>query len=194
MGEFLAEATRARLNIIICGMTGSGKTTLAQAIANEIDPDERLITIEDTPEWRDLRQQNRVALFYSKGDQGTAQVRSEELLEASLRMRPNRVLMQELRDGAAFTYLRAVVAGHPGSITTCHADNAAGVFNALRLMIRQHPAGSTMGDADVRDLLRQMVHVVVYCERDSEDRFSTPEVLYGDDIRHAAGGPNGVPA
>lgn len=182
--RFLREAVRSHRNIILCGRTSSGKTTRGAALAREIGPDERLITIEDTPEWTTLPQTNRVALYYSKGDQGTARVRSEELLEASLRMRPDRVLMQELRDGAAFTYLRAVVAGHPGSITTCHADNAAGAFDALRLMVRQHPAGSTLGDADVRALLRQMIHVVVYCKRDGT-RFSTPEILFGDDIREA---------
>jgi len=92
-------------------------------------------------------------------------VRTEDLLEASLRMRPDRVLMQELRDGAAFAYLRGVVAGHPGSITTLHAQSTAGAFDALRLMVRQHPAGATLADADVRELLSQMVDIVVHCER-----------------------------
>jgi len=182
--EFLAAAVKARRNILICGRTGSGKTTLGAAVARQIPRHERLITIEDTPEWTGLPQKNRVSLYYSKGDQGAARVRSEELLEASLRMRPDRVLMQELRDGAAFTYLRAVVAGHPGSITTCHAETAAGAFDALRLMVRQHPAGATLGDADVRALLRQMVHVVVHCGRDG-NRFHVTDILFGDAIRKA---------
>ncbi len=162
---FLSAAVLARKNILICGATGSGKTTLARALIEEIPIDERLITIEDTPEWEAIPHRNRVALFYSKGDQGSARVRSEDLLEASLRMRPDRVLVQELRDGAAFAYLRGVVAGHPGSITTLHAQSAAGAFDALRLMVRQHPAGATLADADVRALLSQMVDIVVHCER-----------------------------
>ena len=162
---FLASAVLARRNILICGATSSGKTTLARALIEEIPPGERLITIEDTPEWDAIPHLNRVALFYSKGDQGVAQVRTEDLLEASLRMRPDRVLMQELRDGAAFAYLRGVVAGHPGSITTLHAQSTAGAFDALRLMVRQHPAGATLADADVRELLSQMVDIVVHCER-----------------------------
>jgi type IV secretion system protein VirB11 len=125
-----------------------------------------------------------VALFYSKGDQGSARVRSEDLLEASLRMRPDRVLMQELRDGAAFAYLRGVVAGHPGSITTLHAQSAAGAFDALRLMVRQHPAGATLGDADVRELLLQMVDIVVHCERHS-NTFNVTE-LWWKECHHAA--------
>jgi type IV secretion system protein VirB11 len=163
--RFLSAAVRARKNILICGATGSGKTTLARALIEEIPNEERLITIEDTPEWEAIPQRNRVALFYSKGDQGSARVRSEDLLEASLRMRPDRVLMQELRDGAAFTYLRGVAAGHPGSITTLHAQSARGAFDALRLMVRQHPAGATLADADVRALLAQMIDIVVHCKR-----------------------------
>jgi type IV secretion system protein VirB11 len=179
---FLAGAVPARKNILICGATGSGKTTLARALIEEIPAGERLITIEDTPEWNAIPHRNRVALFYSKGDQGSALVRSEDLLEASLRMRPDRVLMQELRDGAAFAYLRGVVAGHPGSITTLHAQSAAGAFDALRLMVRQHPAGATLGDADVRELLSQLVDIVVHCERRG-DAFSVNELWWKEACR-----------
>ena len=182
--SFLSSAVLARKNILICGATGSGKTTLARALIEEIPGEERLITIEDTPEWEAIPQRNRVALFYSKGDQGSARVRSEDLLEASLRMRPDRVLMQELRDGAAFAYLRSVVAGHPGSITTLHAQSAAGAFDALRLMVRQHPAGATLADADVRSLLSQMVDIVVHCERRG-NAFAVSE-LWWKEARHAA--------
>jgi len=179
---FLAGAVPARKNILICGATGSGKTTLARALIEEIPAGERLITIEDTPEWDAIPHRNRVALFYSKGDQSSAPVRSEDLLEASLRMRPDRVLMQELRDGAAFAYLRGVVAGHPGSITTLHAQSAAGAFDALRLMVRQHPAGATLGDADVRELLSQLVDIVVHCERRG-DAFSVNELWWKEACR-----------
>ena len=181
---FLSAAVVARKNILICGATGSGKTTLARALIEEIPAGERLITIEDTPEWDAIPHRNRVALFYSKGDQGSARVRSEDLLEASLRMRPDRVLMQELRDGAAFAYLRGVVAGHPGSITTLHAQSAEGAFDALRLMVRQNSAGATLHDADVRELLSQMVDIVVHCERRS-DTFTVNELWWKESC-HAA--------
>jgi len=177
--EFLPAAVEAKRNILICGATGSGKTTLARALIEAIPADERLVTIEDTPEWEGLPHRNRVALFYSKGDQGSARICSEDLLEASLRLRPDRVLMQELRDGAAYSYLRGAVAGHPGSITTLHAGSAMGAFDALRLMVRQHPAGATMADRDVRDMLLAMVDVVVHCERHGND-FSVTEVYWKD--------------
>jgi len=173
---FLPSAVEARKNIIIAGATGSGKTTLARALMDAIPKHERLVTIEDTPEWT-LTHSNRVSLYYSRGDQGVARVRSEDLLVASLRMRPDRVLMQELRDGAAFDYLRGVVAGHPGSITTLHAGSAAGAFDAIRLMIRQNAAGATLSDKDVHDLLRTHIDVVVHCQRDGND-FSVTEAYW----------------
>lgn len=163
---FFPLAVRARKNIIACGATGSGKTTVARALIQAIPLDERLITIEDTPEFGQLRQRNVVNLFYSKGDQGLARVRSEELIEASLRMRPDRVLMQELRDGAAFSFIRGVASGHPGSITTCHAETPDGAFDVLRLMVKQHKAGKHMADADTRTLLRQHIDVVIHCAKD----------------------------
>ena len=162
----LADAVRAQKNILICGATGSGKTTLARALIAEIPDYERIITIEDTAEWLDLPQRNRVALFYSKGQQAGNAVTSVQLIESSLRMKPDRVLMGELRDDAAFTYLRSVVAGHPGGITTLHADTARGAFDALRLMVRQDESGRSMEDKDVKELLLQRVGLVAHCHHD----------------------------
>jgi len=164
----LVEAVHQRRNILIAGATNTGKTTLAQALIAIIPLLERIITVEDTPEWNRLPHHNRVALYYSKGEQGTAAIRPEELLEASLRMRPDRVLMGELRDGAAWTYLRSIVAGHPGCITTLHANSAEGAFNALRLMMRQNQEGRTMPDDVITGLLRDLVDIVVHLERDKD--------------------------
>jgi type IV secretion system protein VirB11 len=162
----LAQAVREQRNILICGATGSGKTTLARALIAEIAEYERIVTIEDTAEWLDLPQRNRVALYYSKGQQSGNAITAVQLIESSLRMRPDRVLMGELRDDAAFTYLRSVVAGHPGGITTLHADNARGAFDALRLMVRQDPSGRSMDDKDVKELLLQRVGLVAHCHHD----------------------------
>lgn len=175
--SFLPLAVASRKTLLISGDTGSGKTTLAKALIEAIPLEERLVTIEDTAEFVGLPHRNRVALFYSKGDQGLARVMPEDLIEAALRMRPDRVLMQELRDGAAFTFMRSVAAGHPGSITTCHASSALGAFDALRLMVKQHPAGRHLLDADVAALLRSLVDVVVHC-RKANGRFGVEEVLY----------------
>lgn len=175
--EFFPLAVQAKKTIIATGDTGSGKTTFAKALIQAIPLDERLVTIEDTAEFIGLPQRNLVSLFYSKGDQGVARVRSEDLIEAALRMRPDRVLMQELRDGAAFTFVRSIAAGHPGSITTCHAGSASGAFDALRLMVKQHEAGKHLADSDVDTLLRQLVDVVAHCRRD-RDGFAIEQVYF----------------
>jgi type IV secretion system protein VirB11 len=175
--RFFPLAVQAKKTIIATGDTGSGKTTFAKALIQAIPLHERLVTIEDTAEFIGLPQRNLVSLFYSKGDQGLARVRSEDLIEAGLRMRPDRVLMQELRDGAAFTFIRSIAAGHPGSITTCHAGSAAGAFDALRLMVKQHDAGKHLADADVRALLHQLVDVVAHCRRDYRG-FAIEEVYF----------------
>src|SRR4029450_186249 len=93
----------------------------------EIPYEERIVSIEDTPELV-IPQPNHVRLFYPKGGQGQAKVDAKDLLESCLRMRPDRILLQELRDGTAFTYIRNVNSGHPGSITTVHADSARLAF------------------------------------------------------------------
>lgn len=162
----MARAVKERKNILISGATGSGKTTLARALSDEIEEYERVITIEDIAEWLKMRQRNRVALYYSKGQQAGNSVTAVQLIESTLRMRPDRVLMGELRDDAAFTYLRSIVAGHPGGITTLHADTARGAFDALRLMVRQDPSGRSMEDKDVKELLLQRVGLVAHCYHD----------------------------
>lgn len=175
--QFFPLAVRAQKTILASGDTGSGKTTFAKALIQAIPLHERLVTIEDTAEFIGLPHRNWVALYYSKGDQGLARIQSAELIEAALRMRPDRVLMQELRDGAAFTFLRSIAAGHPGAITTCHAGSASGAFEALRLMVKQHSAGKHLADSDVSTLLYQLVDIVAHCRRD-EHGFAIEEVYF----------------
>jgi type IV secretion system protein VirB11 len=173
---FLRACVRARKAVAIVGETGSGKTHQTKALVGEIPRDERIVTVEDTDEWGGLPHPNRVALFYSKGDQGAARVGANELVEAALRMAPRWLLVQELRDGAAFSFLRALASGHPG-ITTWHAKSAAGAFDPLALMVRQHPAGAALPSEDIRNLCRRLVDCVVYCYRDGS-RFSIGEVWF----------------
>ncbi len=112
--QFMRLAVRSRKNILISGPTGSGKTTWTRALIREIPREERLITIEDTPELVLDTHPNHVRLFYSKDDQGVARVTPKQLLESCLRMKPDRILLAELRAEEAFDYLRNVNSGHPG--------------------------------------------------------------------------------
>jgi type IV secretion system protein VirB11 len=164
IASFFRDAVRSRMNILISGATGSGKTTLSKALIREIDSSERIITIEDTPELV-VPQPNRVTLRYSKDGQGLAKVGAKELLEASLRMRPDRILLQELRDGTAFHYIRNVNSGHPGSITTVHADSCALAFEQLTLLVKESEGGRDLARDDIRSLLTAAVDVVVQCKR-----------------------------
>ncbi|MGH6964117.1 MAG: P-type DNA transfer ATPase VirB11 [Phenylobacterium sp.] len=174
--EFLAAAVRARRNILVSGATGSGKTTLAKALVRLIPETERILTIEDTRELV-TPQRNVVHLLYAKDGQGLAQVGPKALLESALRMRPDRILLQELRDASAFFYLRNVNTGHPGSITTLHADSAALAFEQLTLLVKESEGGRDLARDDIRALLRLLVDIVVQVKR-TDGKFRVTEVWY----------------
>ncbi|KAB2654879.1 P-type DNA transfer ATPase VirB11 [Brucella tritici] len=174
--EFLEAAVLARKNIIISGATGSGKTTLSKALIQHIPAEERIITIEDTPELV-IPQANHVRLFYSKGDQGLAKTGPKDLLESCLRMRPDRILLQELRDGTAFYYVRNVMSGHPGSITTVHADSASLAFEQLTLLVKESEGGRDLDRDDIHNLLRLSIDVIVQCKR-VDGRFRVTEIYF----------------
>jgi type IV secretion system protein VirB11 len=128
---FLSHIVKARYNILLCGATGSSKTTMGITCISEIPANERIITIENTREYQ-LEQRNKVHLLYSQGEQGVSNVTQDKLQVASLRSRPSRVLVQELLDeDAAETYVTEVISGHPGSITTIHGRDAAQAFKKL---------------------------------------------------------------
>lgn len=173
---FFRLAVEGRRNILISGATGSGKTTFAKGLVELIPADERLLTIEDTRELV-VPQRNVVHLLYSKEGQGLAKVGPKQLLESALRMRPDRVLLQELRDGTAFFYLRNVNSGHPGSITTVHADSAALAFEQLTLLVRESEGGRDLPREDIRALLHLLVDVVVQMKK-VDGRFRMTEVWH----------------
>jgi type IV secretion system protein VirB11 len=157
---FLAAAVKARLTILLCGATGSGKTTMSKTLISAIDPTERIITIEDTLELV-IAQPNHVRLLYSKDNLSGAKVDPEALLQASLRMRPDRVLLQELRDDAAWTYVNEVVSGHPGSITTIHGEDAPTAFKRLFALVKGSAKGAQWDDRTLVELLAAAVDLII---------------------------------
>ena len=159
--DFLRLAVRARKNILVSGPTGSGKTTCTKALILEIPPDERLISIEDARELVLDNHPNHVRLYYSKGEQGQSRVTPKQLLQSCLRMRPDRILLAELRGEEAFDYLRNVNSGHPGSITSIHASSCDLAFEQLMLLIKESPAGRGLDRSDILSLVQQAVDVVV---------------------------------
>jgi type IV secretion system protein VirB11 len=174
LGEFEAFmrlAVVSRKNIVVSGPTGSGKTTWTKALIREIPSDERLVTIEDAKELVLDRHPNHVRLFYSKDDQGVARVTPKQLLESCLRMKPDRILLAELRAEEAFDYLRNVNSGHPGSITSVHAASAELAFEQLVLLVKQNQGGRELARSDIKSLLYMLVDVVIQFGVERHERF-----------------------
>jgi type IV secretion system protein VirB11 len=169
--DFMRLAVKARKNILVSGPTGSGKTTWTKALIREIPEDERLITIEDAKELVLDRHLNHVRLFYSKDDQGLARVTPKQLLESCLRMKPDRILLAELRSQEAFDYLRNVNSGHPGSITSIHAGSCELAFEQLVLLIKQSDGGRELARRDIKSLLYLLIDVVIQFGVERQERF-----------------------
>lgn len=180
--QFLRLAVKSRRNILVSGPTGSGKTTWTKALIREIPGDERLITIEDTRELVLDRHPNHVRLYYSKDDQGQARVTPKQLLECCLRMRPDRILLAELRAGEAFDYLRCVNSGHPGSITSVHAASAELAFEQMVLLVKQSSGGRELTRGEIKSLLYLLVDVVVQCGIADHQRFIS-DIWYAPERR-----------
>jgi type IV secretion system protein VirB11 len=170
----LSLAVKSRKNILVSGGTSTGKTTFLNALIREIPAHERLILIEDTPELH-LGHANAVGLLAARSALGEAQVTADSLLAASLRMRPDRIIVGELRGPEAYTFLRAVNTGHPGSMTTVHADSAERAIEQIALLVLQ--TGTRLGREDVSHYVRTTVDVFVQLARTDGRRHVAEVVL-----------------
>ena len=158
---------RRRLNLVISGGTSSGKTTLLNPLFQEVGRAERIILIEDTPELK-LTHENSVGLVTVTGGEGESEVSSIDMLQAALRMRPDRILLGELRGAEAFTFLRAINTGHPGSMTTMHATDPRHALTQLAMMALQAGTGISFGE--LREVISEMVDAVIQLARVGEER------------------------
>lgn len=157
-----------RKTVLVSGGTSSGKTTLINALIKEIPQNERLVVIEDTPELR-LDHPNSIGLVAVAGNQGEAMVTIDDLMRASLRMRPDRLIVGELRGPEVITFMRAINTGHPGSFASIHASSTQGALEQLALMCLQ--AGLSLSREDTLSYTRSMIDVVIQLRRDSGQRF-----------------------
>jgi type IV secretion system protein VirB11 len=184
---FLRRAVQLRRNILLSGATGSGKTTVSKALILEVPGDDRLVTIEDVKELSLRNQPNHVRLFYSQGAQGQAAVTPGQLLASAKRQRPDRIFVSELRTGEeVYDYLVSVNTGHPGSITSVHADSAAMAFVALAQLMRRSQAGQGMSTREGVELAQLSVDVVVQCARERQRRV-VREIWHDPGARHGHG-------
>lgn len=161
--DFITQAILGKKNIIISGGTSTGKTTFLNAALKVIPASERIITCEDAREIQIPHIENRVHLLASKGGQGRAQVTMQDLIEACLRLRPDRLMLGELRGKEAFTFMRAVNTGHPGSISTLHADTPRLAVEQLTLMVMQ--AGLGLSRDQIKDYVESVINVIIQLKR-----------------------------
>ena len=160
---FLAWAVRARMNVVISGATSSGKTTLLGAMAAEIPGSERIVTVEDAAELR-LPQDHVVRLEARPANaDGAGGVRVRDLVRNALRMRPDRIVVGEVRDAAALDMLQAMNTGHEGSLSTCHANGPADALRRLETMVLMGDVGLPLGA--VRDQMSSSLDLVVQVAR-----------------------------
>ena len=166
MVEILEAAVKAKLNIIIAGGTGSGKTTLLNALSIFINAKERIVTIEDAAELQ-LKQPHVVRLETRPANlEGGGAVRQRELLVNSLRMRPDRIVVGEVRGEEALDMLQAMNTGHDGSLTTVHANSPRDAISRLEVMVSM--ANSNMQINAIRQQIASAVHMLVQASRFSD--------------------------
>ena len=168
MAKFLEACVLAKLNIIICGGTGSGKTTLLNILSTFIHDDERIITIEDAAELK--LQQNHVISLETRlvNYEGEGEITIRDLVINSLRMRPDRIIVGEVRGKEAFDMLQAMNTGHDGSLTTLHANGPVDALNRLETMILM--AGMEIPISAIRGYIESAIDVVVHVERLSDGK------------------------
>ncbi|MEE4200394.1 P-type DNA transfer ATPase VirB11 [Erythrobacter sp.] len=164
---YLRAAIGHRRTILVSGGTSTGKTTFLNAMLSEIPQEERVVLVEDTPELK-FPGENAVGLVAVKGELGEAKVTPNALLQAALRLRPDRIVLGELRGGESVSFLRAINTGHPGSFSTIHANSLRGALEQLSLMVMQTGIGLTR--QDTIEYAASVIDVFVQLGRDANGK------------------------
>jgi type IV secretion system protein VirB11 len=160
---FFRHVVESKFNIIFSGAMGSGKTTLLKACLQLVPASERIGTIEDAREVHSPIHHNIVHMTYARNKNSIAKVTAADLLEASLRMKFSRIMLSEIRGGEAFFYVLNVFSGHPGSMTTIHANSANEARHMVALRCAQSEEGRALQPSVIRDLVELNVDMVVHC-------------------------------
>ncbi len=185
MARFLQASVRARLNILVSGGTGAGKTSTLNALARAIPAGERIITIEDTAELQ-LSAENLVSLEARPPNiEGKGEVTIRTLVRNALRMRPDRIIVGEVRGPEAFDMLQAMNTGHPGSMTTIHANSPADAVRRLESMVLM--AGLELPQPTIREYITSAIHIILQQERLPDGQRRVVEIV---EVR-AEEGPQG---
>ncbi len=168
MARFLEACVHAKLNILVCGGTGSGKTTILNILSSFIGNNERIITIEDAAELK-LKQEHVIPLETRKMNyESEGEVTIRDLVINSLRMRPDRIIVGEVRGSEAFDMLQAMNTGHEGSLTTLHANSGIDALNRLETMVLM--GGIDIPVRAIRDYIENAIDIVISTTRLSDGR------------------------
>ncbi len=165
---FIRWAITNKKNIVISGGTSSGKTTFLNACLHHIDHADRMIILEDTREI-DIPHPNQVQLLASKGDQGEARVNMQDLVQCCLRLRPDRIIMGEIRGQEIMDFISACSTGHEGSLTSIHANNPRIAFMRMTQMYKLNNVPS-MTDQDIMRELKEVIDIIVQIAKTPEGR------------------------
>lgn len=164
IADFLEILVKARYNIFVCGGTGSGKTTFLNALSNYIPKDERIITIEDSAELQIENVPNLVSLETRNANSaGAGAITIRDLIKSSLRMRPERIIVGEVRGAEALDMLQAMNTGHDGSLSTGHANSTRDMLSRLETMVLQGAAGLPL--AAIRQQISSAVDIIIHLSR-----------------------------
>lgn len=176
IAEKLELLVKAKYNIFICGGTGSGKTTFLNALSNYIPKDERVITIEDSAELQIVGVDNLVSLETRNANaSGAGQITIRDLIKSSLRMRPERIVVGEVRGGEALDMLQAMNTGHDGSLSTGHANSTQDMLSRLETMVLQGAAGLPL--EAIRQQIASAVDIIIHLSRLRDKSRKTMEIM-----------------
>lgn len=181
---------KAKYNIFISGGTGSGKTTFLNALSNYIPKDERVITIEDSAELQITGVQNIVSLETRNANaSGAGQITIRDLIKSSLRMRPERIIVGEVRGGEALDMLQAMNTGHDGSLSTGHANSTEDMLSRLETMVLQGSVGLPL--EAIRQQIASAVDIIIHLSRLRDKSRKTMEICEVVGYEHGKGGESG---
>ncbi|MCJ8277952.1 MAG: Flp pilus assembly complex ATPase component TadA, partial [Bdellovibrionales bacterium] len=169
---FLKKVVRGKMNVVVSGGTGSGKTTFLQALSAEIPDKERIVTVEDVPELR-LHQQNWVQLTSVHDPDNNVSIK--DCLINSLRMRPDRIIVGECRRDETFEMLQAMNTGHDGSMTTIHANNPVDCLTRMENLL--HSSGFDIENKYLRKQIAETIHFIVQLGRTSNGKRVVTEII-----------------
>lgn len=168
--EFLALAVKTKKNIVVSGGTSTGKTTLLNALIQEIHSESRIISLEDTRELDLSNHLNSLSLIAKKGEGGSTPTQMVDLVQASLRLRPDRILLGEIRGKEILDFLGAASTGHEGSMTSIHADSTQRAFMRMKQLYKLNNVPS-MRDENILEEIHDVVDVIVQLKKGACGRY-----------------------